>query len=86
MFNMALVLSNINVNILEPKYRIKAKLGHLGSWIEFHSLPRRRIFASTLVHTPDNIFKRSFVSSAARKMTMTINQEKKRTPDIEVPE
>lgn len=69
LFNMALILGNINFNILEPKYKIKAKLGHLGTWVEFHSLPRRRIFSATLVNTPDNMFKRSFAGT--RKMAKT---------------
>jgi len=39
LFNTALVLQNLNTNILEPKFRQKAKLGHLGQWIEFHAKP-----------------------------------------------
>ena len=38
-FNMALILSNLNFNILEPKFKLKAKLGYLAQWIEFHSVP-----------------------------------------------
>ena len=30
LFNTALVLSNLNFNVLEPKFKVKAKLGHHG--------------------------------------------------------
>lgn len=29
LFNIALVLSNLNFNILEPKFKLKAKLGYM---------------------------------------------------------
>jgi hypothetical protein len=48
-FNLALILTNINKNILEPKFRIRARIGHLAQWIEFHALPRKvNRFFSTL--------------------------------------
>lgn len=40
-FNMAVAIHNLNKTTLEPKHKIKCKLGHLGQWIEFHSLRRR---------------------------------------------
>lgn len=30
LFNTALVISNMNLNALEPKFKLKAKLGHHG--------------------------------------------------------
>ena len=40
-FNMAFVIHNLNKTELEKKYQMRCKLGHMGQWIEFHSLRRR---------------------------------------------
>jgi hypothetical protein len=40
-FNTALALSNMNFSVLEPKFKIKARLGHLAQWVEFHAKPQR---------------------------------------------
>lgn len=41
LFNLAFTLYNMNKSCLEQKYRLRCKVGHLGQWIEFHSLKRR---------------------------------------------
>ena len=41
LFNLAFALYNMNKTCLEKKYRLRCKVGHLGQWIEFHSLRRR---------------------------------------------
>ena len=38
MFNLAIILQNLNSSQLVKKYRLRAKVGHLAQWIEFHSL------------------------------------------------
>ena len=38
MFNLAIILQNLNSSKLVKKYRLRAKVGHLAQWIEFHSL------------------------------------------------
>lgn len=80
LFNTALVLTNLNANILEPKFRQRAKLGHLGQWIEFHAKPQRRLLSATIALSPDKVFKRSFVSSGKKGGTMP--NPKKRTPEL----
>ena len=42
-FNLAFVLYDLNKTILEPQFKLRCKLGHLGQWIEFHSLKRKSI-------------------------------------------
>ena len=37
-FNLALIVFNFNEETLVPKYKLKCTLGHLGQWVEFHSL------------------------------------------------
>ena len=41
LFNLAFTIYNMNKSCLEKKYRLRCKLGHLGQWVEFHSLRRR---------------------------------------------
>ena len=41
LFNLAFSLYNMNKSFLESKYKLRCKIGHLGRWIEFHSLRRR---------------------------------------------
>ena len=41
-FNLAFTIYNLNKTVLEPKHKLRCKLGHLGQWIEFHSLRKRR--------------------------------------------
>ena len=38
MFNLAIILQNLNNSILVPQFKLKAKIGHMAQWIEFHSL------------------------------------------------
>ena len=38
MFNLAVILQNLNNSVLVKKHRLRAKIGHLAQWIEFHSL------------------------------------------------
>ena len=38
MFNLAIILHNLNYSLLIPQFKLKAKLGHMAQWIEFHSL------------------------------------------------
>lgn len=80
LFNTALVLSNLNWNVLEPKFKIKAKLGYLGQWIEFHAKPQRRIMSTTMVKSPTKVFHRSLVGSSAKKKAQTFSN-KKQTPE-----
>ena len=37
-FNLALILHNLNASSLESKCKLKCKVGHLAQWVEFHSL------------------------------------------------
>ena len=37
-FNLALILHNLNEDTMVPKYKLRCKMGHLGQWVEFHSL------------------------------------------------
>ena len=39
-FNLAFTIHNINKTFLEQDFKMRCKLGHLGQWIEFHSLRR----------------------------------------------
>ena len=39
-FNLAFAIHNLNKTILEKDFKMRCKLGHLGQWIEFHSLRR----------------------------------------------
>ena len=41
-FNLAFSIYNLNKTVLESKFKMRCKLGHLGQWIEFHSLRRKR--------------------------------------------
>ena len=41
-FNLAFSIHNLNKTVLESKHKMRCKLGHLGQWIEFHSLRRKR--------------------------------------------
>ena len=38
--NLAFVIHNLNKTLLESKFKMRCKLGHMGQWIEFHSLRR----------------------------------------------
>lgn len=38
MFNLAVILYNLNHSLLMPQFKLKAKVGHMAQWIEFHSL------------------------------------------------
>ena len=40
-FNLAFSIHNLNKTVLEKQFRMRCKLGHLGQWIEFHSLRRK---------------------------------------------
>ena len=37
---MAFAIHNLNKTLLESKFKMRCKVGHLGQWIEFHSLRR----------------------------------------------
>ena len=39
-FNLAVCLQNLNREVLEKNFKLKAKIGHMAQWIEFHSLRR----------------------------------------------
>ena len=41
LFNLAFSLYNMNKTCLEKDFKLRCKLGHLGQWIEFHSLRRK---------------------------------------------
>ena len=41
-FNLALVLINVNHEFLEKKHRLRARIGHMAQWVEFHSLVTTR--------------------------------------------
>jgi len=38
MFNLAIILHNLNHSLLVPQFKLRAKIGHMAQWIEFHSL------------------------------------------------
>ena len=38
--NLAFTIHNLNKTLLESKFKMRCKMGHLGQWIEFHSLRR----------------------------------------------
>ena len=41
--NLAFTIHNLNKTLLESKFKMRCKMGHLGQWIEFHSLRRGSI-------------------------------------------
>ena len=42
LFNLAIILHNLNHSLLMPQFKLKAKIGHMAQWIEFHSLKPMR--------------------------------------------
>ena len=38
MINLAIILHNLNHSQLVPQFKLRAKIGHMAQWIEFHSL------------------------------------------------
>ena len=38
--NLAFAIHNLNKTLLESKFKLRCKIGHMGQWIEFHSLRR----------------------------------------------
>ena len=37
-FNLAIILHNLNHSLLVPQFKLRAKIGHMAQWVEFHSL------------------------------------------------
>ena len=41
MINLAIILHNLNHSLLVPQFKLRAKIGHMAQWIEFHSLRQK---------------------------------------------
>ena len=60
--NLAFTIHNLNKTLLESKFKMRCKMGHLGQWIEFHSL-RRHSTQHPQVSSDDNTQSRMEQSS-----------------------